>query len=109
MQGASGAAPPAELTPDLLRECRGAASAAAAELEAREREVAALNARWPKRWPVLLEPGCVGQERAADAQAAAELRGAQPPCDDGPSKEDAKLLEEVRSGSSHHAAELWRI
>ena len=103
MQGARGAAPPAELTPDLLRECRGAASAVAAELEAREREVAALNARWPKRWPLLLEPGSVGQQRAADAQAAAELRGAQPPCDDGPSKEDGKLLEAVRSGSWHDA------
>ena len=96
MQGVSGAAPPAELTAELLRECRGAASAAAAELEAREREVAALNSRWPKRWPMLLEPGSV-HERAADAQAAAELRGAQPPSDDGPSKEDGKLLEAVRA------------
>ena len=96
MQGVSGASPPAELTAELLRECRGAASAAAAELEAREREVAALNSRWPKRWPMLLEPGSV-HERAADAQAAAELRGAQPPSDDGPSKEDGQLLEAVRA------------
>jgi hypothetical protein len=97
MRSARGAAAqPAELTAELLRECRGAASAAAAELQSRERELAALSARWPQPWSKLLAPGSGGRERAADAQAAAELRGAQPPSADPPSKADGLLLEDVR-------------
>lgn len=96
MRGARAAAPPAELTADLLRECRGAASAVAAELQTRERELAALDAPWPQPWSKLLEPGSGGRERAADAQAAVELRTSQQFASDGPSKLEGEQLEEVR-------------
>jgi hypothetical protein len=117
MQGAgrAPAAPPAELrlTADLLRDCRSAASAAAAELGARERELAALDGRWPRKWQALLRPHSAGCERATDAQAAAELRGALPSSAEPPSNLDGEKLEQARacalnSGDRETPHVIWK-
>jgi hypothetical protein len=87
----------AQLTAELLRECRTAAAAAAAELDTQAREVALLRAAWPVRWFQLLTREGAGERATAVQRAALEAAVAQHTDGGEPSEAQPELLITVRA------------
>jgi hypothetical protein len=88
----------AELTAELLRECRTAAAAAAAELDTQAKEVALLRSAWPLRFLQLLTRDGAS-ERATAVQRAALEAAAEQHADSGepqPSEAEPEQLITVR-------------